>query len=178
MGPGALILILVACIAIASGIVFAIRKTAPRPETLPVTADWIEELSLERYRPMQRLLDEEEFRSLRLQDGFTRRMAHQMRRQRCQIFRGYLRSLRSDFARVSLALKLLMMQAGEDRPDLAATLLRTQLAFTWSVTLIQIKLTFFSLGIGTVNVGNLLSLFDGLRLELRTLVPATMQAGV
>jgi len=176
MEPGVLILVIVACIAIASGIVFAIRKTAPRPEALPVTADWIEDLSLERYRPMLRLLDEEEFRSLSLQHGFSKKMADDMRRQRCQIFRGYLRSLRGDFARVCLALKLLMMQASEDRPDLAGILLRTELAFAWSVILVQVRLAFYSFGIGTVSLGNLLSLFDGLRLELRTLVPAGMQA--
>lgn len=177
MGPGVLILVMVGFVAVAAGAVFAIWKSAPRPETLPVTADWIEELSLDRYRPMQRMLDEEEFRSLRTQPGVSPRMAARLRRERCRIFRGYLRSLRTDFARVCLALKLLMMQASEDRPDLAEVLVRTQIAFAWSVLLVQVRVTLFRYGIGKVSLGNLLSLFDGLRLELRTLVPAGVSAG-
>jgi len=178
MESGILILLMIGCVVVASGAVCLIRKTAPRPETLPVTADWIEELSLERYRPMMRMLDEQEFRELRSQPGFTPKMLEELRRQRCQIFRGYLRSLRGDFGRVCLALKLLMMQASEDRPDLAGILLRTQMAFAWSVALVQVRLVLFSMGIGTVSLGNLLSLFDGLRIELRTLVPASVEAGI
>ena len=34
-----------------------IRKNSPAQPILPVTAAWIDELSVERYRPMMRLLD-------------------------------------------------------------------------------------------------------------------------
>jgi hypothetical protein len=51
------ILSILGCIALAGGLLFVIRMMAPRPETLPVTPDWIEELSLDRYRPMLRLTD-------------------------------------------------------------------------------------------------------------------------
>ena len=57
MGFAEALAAVVACIAITSAIVFTIRKAAPRPKGLPVTAGWIEGLTLTRYRPMLRLLD-------------------------------------------------------------------------------------------------------------------------
>lgn len=178
MAPGILIaLSVLACVAVGAALVFVIR-TVSRPGSLPVTADWIDELSMDRYRPMARLLDEQEFREMRSHPGMTSGTLSQLRRERCRVFRGYLRSLSNDFSRICLALKLLMMQAGEDRPDLASTLIRTQIAFACGMTLVQVRLALFSMGVGTVEVGSLLKIFDGLRIELRTLVPATMMAGV
>lgn len=178
MAPGFLItLAILASVVIGAALVFSIR-TVSRPASLPVTADWIDELSVNRYRPMLRLLDEREFQELRSHPGFTPKMASQLRRQRCRIFRGYLRSLSGDFSRVCLAVKLLMMQAGEDRADLASTLIRTQIAFACGMAAVQVRLALFSVGVGTVDAGSLLKVFDGLRVELRTLVPATMTAGI
>lgn len=178
MNSGILLAVLIfACILLAAGMIWALRKLAPRPEALPLTADWIDEIALDRYRPMLRILAEEDFRLLRTQQGFTRKMEAQMRRQRCQIFRGYLKSLRTDFGRVCLALKLLMLSAGSDRPDLARILLRSQLEFACGVIVLQVRLALYSAGIGTVDVASVLGVFDGLRLELRSLVPASMAAG-
>lgn len=178
MAPGILItLSVLACVVVGAALVFVIH-TVSRPGSLPVTANWIDELSMDRYRPMLHLLDEQEFQELRSQPGFTPRMAAQWRRQRCKVFRGYLRSLSSDFSRVCLALKLLMMQAGEDRADLASTLVRTQIAFACGMAAVHVRLALFSLGVGSVDVASLLKVFDGLRIELRTLVPATMTAGI
>ena len=172
-----LALAIVASIAAGLGLILAVRKiAAPRVE-LPATADWIDELSVERYRPMMRLLDDEELRFLRSQPGFTPKLALQFRRQRCQIFRGYLRALSGDFHRICTAIKVMMMQAREDRPDLATTLIRSQLLFTCAVIAAHCQLVLYSCGIGTVNVNNMLTVFDGLRLELRTLVPCGKTAG-
>jgi hypothetical protein len=63
------------------------------PQHLPVTAEWIEELSIERYRPIMRLLNQEDFHFLRAQPGFTPQMATNFRIQRCQLFQEYLRHL-------------------------------------------------------------------------------------
>jgi hypothetical protein len=70
-----------------------------------------------------------------------------------------------------------MLNAGNDRPDLARVLLRSQLEFVCGVIVLQVKLAFFSCGIGTIDVASVLGVFDGLRLELRSLVPASMAAG-
>jgi hypothetical protein len=89
----------------------------------------------------------------------------------------YLRHLDYDFKRICMALKVLMVQAEHDRPDLASVLLRNQLTFAYGMTVVQLQLVFYRYGVGTVDVTDLVKLFDGLRLELRTLVPVDSWAG-
>src|SRR5581483_2776983 len=149
MDLGAL-LTLLTCIAIASGVVSTMRRAAPRSKTPPVTASWIEELSIERYRPMLRLLDTDELRTLRSDPGFTPEAMAKLRAERCRIFRDYLRSLRADFKRVCAALKMLMAQASKDRPDLASTLLRSQVQFAFASAVVEVRLALYSCGLGGV----------------------------
>ncbi len=140
---------------------------------LPVTSEWIEDLSLERYRPMLRMLDGDDVKFLRSQPGFTPAMAAKLRTQRTQIFRGYLRSLETDFKRVCSAIKLIMLQCKQDRPDLAEVLIRQQITFAFAMMEVRIRLFLYSLGAGTVDVTRLVRLFDCVRVELRSLVPAS-----
>jgi hypothetical protein len=144
--------------------------------TLHATTDWIDELSIERYRPMLRLLDDEELRFLRSQPGFTPEIVAQFRRQRCQIFRGCLRSLSIDFGRISMALKLLMSQASTDRPDLASALIRGQVSFACGMVVVHAQLVLYKCGIGSVDVTELLKavqdLFDARLIALAKLIVA------
>ena len=147
------------------------------PKRLSVTLDWLEQLSPERYQPMLRLLNRQDLDFLRSQPGFTRKMEGGFRRQRCQIFRSYLRQLNGDFKQVCTALKLVMVQSSADRPDLAATLLRQQMSFKVCMLAVHFRLLLYGCGIGTVEIAGLLKLFDGMRLELRSLVPASAAWG-
>jgi len=140
---------------------------------LPATTTWIDEFSVERYRPMLRLLDGTDLRFLGSHSVLTPKLDAQLRRQRCRILRRYLRSLATDFSRVLAALKLVMTQASSDRPDLAVLLIRSQATFAVCMVLARVQLLLYMFGIGTVNVGALLRVFEGMRLELRTLVPRT-----
>jgi len=167
---------LLGCLGLGAGLVFVVRRLACPAVALPATLDWIDELSTDRYRPMLRLLSGDELQFLKAQPGFSPKLAAQFRRQRCEIFRGYLRSLSRDYSRVSIALKLLMVQANTDRPDLAEALVRSRVAFTFALMSAHAHLLMYSFGLGTVNVSELLRLFDGMRLELRTLVPCEMSS--
>ena len=150
-----------------------IRKMATLAGTLPVTAEWIDELSIERYRPMMRLLDGSDIAFLRTQPGFTPLMASKLRRQRSQIFQGYLRCLNSDFGRVCSAIKLVMLQSKADRPDLAGILIRHQTMFALGMAMVQVRLVLYRWGLCGVDVASLVSIFDMMRIELRTLVPCS-----
>ena len=154
-----------------------VRKLAFQGSNLPVTAEWIDELSIERYRPMMRLLDGEDVAFLRSQPGFTPKMATKLRQQRCQIFRGYLRCLNNDFGRVCSAIKLVMLQSKHDRPDLATALIRHQAMFACGMMLVYCRLTLYRWGVCGVDVAGLVKIFDVMRLELRTLVPAAVAMG-
>jgi len=129
------------------------------------------EISVERYIPMLRLLDDSDFRFLRAQPGFTTEMAARVRAQRYRIFLAYLRNLREDFARIAAALKFLMAHSPHDRPDLASVLLRAQLVFAWGFATAYLRAYVWRFGYGSVNAGELLRVFDGICFELSSLSP-------
>jgi hypothetical protein len=167
------ILVLVTLIAAAS-LCWLARRIASPQTSLPVTAGWIDALSIERYRPMMRLLDSEDLEFLRSQPGFTPHMATRLRIQRCRIFRGYLRCLRNDFARVCMALKIILLQSRDDRPDLAKALVRQQALFAAGMGAVHVRLFLYRWDLCSADVTGLVKIFDGMRLELQTLVPVTL----
>jgi hypothetical protein len=144
---------------------------------LPLTAEWTEGLSIDRYRPMLRLLDEEEVQFLRAQPAFTREMEAEFRIQRSKFFREYLGQLDDDFKRICAALKVVIVQSKYDRPELASLQIQNQITFAYGMMRAQFQLVCYRFGFGTVDVTSLLKLFDGMRLELRTLVPAASGGG-
>jgi len=154
------------------------RRLASTDASLPLTPEWIEELSIERYRPMMHLLDAGDLELLSSQPGFTRAKAARFRIERCQVFRGYLRCLRADFQRVCAALKLLMLHSRYDRPDLASVLVHHQLRFECGMIVVRFRLLFYRFGLCGVDVTNLVKIFDLMRLELKRLVPATAAVSV
>ena len=161
------------CLGLAVAVWLIIRRVAFSNAGLPVTAEWISELSVERYRPMLRLLDGKDLEFLRVQHGFTPSMETQLRRQRCQIFQGYLRSLSVDFRRVCAALKMVMLYSNSDRPDLAGALIHNQLIFGLGFLQVEFALQLFRWGLCDVDVSGLMRIFDATRVELQGLVPAT-----
>ena len=168
---------IVTFLALAVALFLLVRKMTFNGSCLPLTAEWIDELSMERYRPMMRLLDGSDLEFLRSQPGFTPRMASKLRTQRCQIFRGYLRCLSGDFQRVCAAIKILMLQSRQDRPDLASLLVQQQMSFACGMAMVQTRLFLYRWGLCRVDVTGLVKNFDLMRLELRSLVPATLTMG-
>jgi hypothetical protein len=149
-----------------------VRMMSPGGASLPVTSEWINDLSTEQYRPMLRLLDSADIEFLRSQPGYSREMESKLRQQRCQVFRGYLRCLNSDFQRVCMALKVLMAQSEQDRPDLAGILMHQQLLFATGMLSIHGRLLLYRWGICRVDVSGMVRIFDRMRAELCTLVPS------
>jgi len=158
------------------GVLLLIRRLGSDKQMLPVTTDWLSELSTDRYRPMLRLLEEADFRFLSAQTGSSPEMANRLRRQRVQAFRGYLRMLEADFNRVGAALRLILACSDHDRPELAFLLFQRRLMFVFALTGVQCRLVLFRFGLSGVDVSGLIQLFDGMRRELRTLVPASSPA--
>ena len=173
-----IVLSLSTCLSLAAVVAVLARRLACTATSLPLTAEWIDELSIERYRPMMHLLDAGDVEFLRSQPGFTPAMAAKLRAERCQVFRGYLRCLRADFQRVCAALKLLMVHSRYDRPDLASVLIHQQVMFECGMVLVGFRLFLYRWGVCGVDVTDLVKIFDAMRLELRRLVPATAAAGI
>jgi hypothetical protein len=177
-----LVLVVTVLIALLVAAIFLVSNIASAKHSLPVTAEWIDDLSVARYRPMLRLLDSREIKFLASQPGYTSSMERQFRTRRCQLFRGYLDCLQGDFGRVVTALKILVAQSQQDRPDLAAVLVRHQILFVSGVLAIQIRLMLYRLGICGVDLASvaqtagLVHTFDAMRMELRHMVPTSVTA--
>jgi hypothetical protein len=155
----------------ALGIALALRKLASPKTSHPITPEWVEELSIDRYRPMTRLLDHRDLQFLQSERAWNRKQLDDFRRQRIRTFREYLKRLNADFASVCMALKIVMLQSDADRPDLGNTLLRAQARFALGMVSVQVRLALYEIGIGRVEIHGLLSIFDGMRLQLRQMVP-------
>src|SRR5579872_6000653 len=134
-------------LALALALFVLVRKLAFQGGNLPVTAEWIDELSIERYRPMMRLLDGGDIAFLRTQPGFTPSMASKLRQQRSKLFRGYLNCLTGDFSRVCSAIKLVMLHSQYDRPDLATALIRHQVMFGMGMLAVYFRLALYHWGL-------------------------------
>ena len=149
------------------------RHRVPPTRAVPqATAEWISELSVERYRPMLALLDDwRDLEFLCRQPGFDRRMAVRLRRQRCQIFRGYLDSLADDFRKICGTLRVLMVNSAVDRPDLASALTRKQSEFRLCMLRARWRLLLYRWGRGCVDMGGLMDLFENLCGELQGMIP-------
>ena len=149
-----------------------LRRFAPGNQELPVTTEWLGELSAERYRPMSRLLDDADFQFLQKQNGFTPAVAKNLRRQRAEIFRGYLCMLEADFQKICATLRLVLAHSECDRPDLAAHLLQYQIRFAAGIVGARCRLLLFRVGVNAVDAADLVKLFESMRIELTAMVPS------
>ena len=127
----------------------------------------IEDLSTARYKPMERLLAEDDFEFLAAQRGLSPAVARKLRQERRRIFRGYLRDLRRDFDSVYGVLGELMLHSTEDRRDLAVALARQKWAFTLALVRVEGRLAMHQLGLGSIDVSDLVRSLDTLAAELR-----------
>jgi len=158
--------------------ILALRRIASLKRRPSLPADWIADLSVDRYQPMYRLLDEDDIRFLRSQPGATPALMKRLRRQRCQLFRGYLHSLERDFHAASEALMLLLLESPSDRRDAIRALLASRVKFALGIFRVRCRLQLYRWNVGRESVAPLVSLFEGLQLELLALLPAPDSAGV
>jgi len=117
------------------------RRLFTRVDENESAADWLNEFSLESYRPMERLFNESDYRFLAEQPGYNPGIAKKLRIERQRIFRGYLRQLIGDFHRLVHVANLMMVYSGDDRSDMARSISRLRLRFYWTVICTQTRLS-------------------------------------
>jgi hypothetical protein len=140
-------------------------------------ATWLEDFSVEKYRPMMRLLSNDDYQFLESQAGYEPAIANQLRAERRRIFRGYLRNLVRDFHRLHLAARMTMTYATNDRSDLAGVLLKQRFTFSVAVLTVEFRLILHTLGFGSVDVASLISSLENLRSDIGQLAASSQAAG-
>jgi hypothetical protein len=135
-----------------------------------VDPDWLKKFSVSSYRPMERLLDEDDIAFLKSQPGFEPGMEKVLRSQRRKVFRMYLRNLGRDFNRLHFALRLMALHGPQDNPELAKTLVKQKVLFFVGFLAVRMKLEAYALGVGTVDVRGLVATLDTMRAELNSML--------
>lgn len=125
-----------------------------------------------RYKPMLRLLSSDDAHLV----GSNELMAKNFRRQRVEIFRGYLRCLTKDYGRLLAGIRAAMVQSNVDRPDLAAALFKNEILFTLAICRIEYRLWLHSAGFGTVDVSGVVGAMETLRAQAAVLTPSLSAA--
>jgi hypothetical protein len=164
-------------LALIAASILACRRIAVLQRSSTRALDWNAELEVDRYRPMLRLLGDEDLRFLRAQPGATPVMVARLQQRRCQLFRAYLRSLEHDFRQASHALILVLIQSQIDRPDLIPALIGSQVKFALGVFQLRCRLLLYRWDVAQEPVARLVDLFEGLQSELRSRTPLPDGAG-
>ena len=154
-----------AVIVVAFAILFF--RLASRFDPKLATAEWLDGFSLERYTPMERLLDASDFEFLASRCPGRPELAKQLLSERRSVFREYLGLLVEDFNQLHFLAKLMLVHAEEDRPQFAGALFRQQVQFYFSVCLIRCKVALYPLGWTALDVPRLLHALERLRTELQ-----------
>jgi hypothetical protein len=129
----------------------------------------------DRYRPMERLLDEDDFQVLNATgDG---KLLRRIRSQRRSIFRGYLRCLRRDHAMLCATVRSLMIDSETDQKDLATALLKIEWTFKFFLVGVNVRLACHAIGFGTVDVSGLLGSLDEIRQHMQALTRTPLVSG-
>ncbi|MBM3814842.1 MAG: hypothetical protein FJW20_24720 [Acidimicrobiia bacterium] len=112
----------------------------------------LRDFSAAQYRPMTRLLSEEDFLFLRRQPGYEAGIEKRLRAQRRRVFRAYLDSLTEEFQALHRAVRALIVNAPVDQPGLASAIVKQSLYFHFALAAIEFRLMLHVVGIGGVQV--------------------------
>jgi hypothetical protein len=137
---------------------------------------WFAEFSASAYRPLTRLLSEDDFRFLSRQAGYTAELGKKLRRERRLVFRAYLRNLIRDFNRLYKGAAILVVHSEVDRPELASSLLRIRANFYYALCMVQFRLALHAAGVEMMDVTPILQSLEFLQVQVTSLQPEGMAA--
>jgi hypothetical protein len=122
-------------------------------------------VSMDRYRPMLRLLSDEDLMFV----SANAHLSKTLRATRRQLFRGYLNCMTRDYSRLLGGVRAVMAQAGIDRPDLAKALVKNRALFAIAVCKVEFRLTLHAAGVGKVDISALVGAMETLSSQVRSL---------
>ncbi len=152
-------------VAVAFGLL--IRRLASPAKAELVSTEWLSRFSVAKYRPMERLFSDADYRFLERQRGFNPGIARRLRRERMRVFRGYLRCLKSDYRKLESMIALYMANSPVDRPDLAWGLVQRRVQFGFAMLAAEWRLRLYGLGLQPSDTRRLVVALDDMRSHLR-----------
>jgi hypothetical protein len=123
------------------------------------------ELSVSKYRPMFRLLEEDDILFLKNQPGYRPGMERRLMAERRRVMRQYLSAMCGDFSRLHSLATDMLLAAPEDQPELARVLFDSKFRFMKCMALAHAGLAMHALGVPPVSIQGLTSAFESLEVE-------------
>jgi hypothetical protein len=145
------------------------RRAASRVS--PMDWEWAADFSIDKYRPMQRLLSEDDCVFLKSQPGYHPSMLQTLRKDRRRVCRAYLRSLYLDFDRLYWAAKEAVIFSHANELGLLRMIVRQRTVFLWALSMVEVRLALHALGVGTVDLRPVLGSLEAMRDAARILQP-------
>lgn len=122
-------------------------------------------VAADRYRPMLRLLSDDDLAFVAADTKLWKRL----RTRRRILFRGYLNCLTRDYAHLLGRVRLAMVQSGVDRPDLARALAKNRVLFAIAICKVELRLALHATGVGKVDITGLVDALETLRSQVSVL---------
>ena len=156
--------------------IVVILRLASSTKVQDVDPEWVQNFSISSYKPMERLLCDEDVEFLRSQPGYELGMERSLRAARRRIFRMYLRNLAQDFNRLHLALRIAVLHSPKDCSDLASVLVRVKLTFFVSLAAVHVRIALHAVGVRPADVRGLIATLETMRTDLQGLTAIPMRS--
>jgi len=101
---------------------------------------WLDELSPDKYAPLERLFDPADIASIAAHPACTPAMRHRLEAARRRAARLYLSELTADFNRLFRIGREMLAASQQERPELASTLFEQWFAFNTRVLALRLRL--------------------------------------
>jgi len=124
-----------------------------------------QEYSLERYRPLARLLAREDADFLR-QNTICPKVAVRWERSQGRIIRLYLKELAADFHRLHAKARVLVAESPEQYAGLVPLLFRQQITFWRTLAVIELRLALGRLNPGKISAEELIGAIEAIQREI------------
>lgn len=152
-----------------SGVMLVRRRSS---RTFEPDWNWVEDFSVSKYRPMQRLLNREDYQFLAAQRGYDPSIAKTLRKDRRRVFRSYLSAMHRDFDRLYYTAKSVAVHAQVDQSQLLQALVTQRAVFIWAMFLVNFRLTLNAVGVDSINTQPLFEALESLRNTASILQPS------
>ncbi len=166
-----------AAVVLLSGLATIVRRLS-NASSGQFDPDLVDSFSASAYRPMERLLSNEDFEFLASLPGFRPSTGRALRRERRRIFRMYLRDLSRDFHMLHGQARSLLRDLQQDRPDLVVALMKQGLKFEWGLVLAHVSLMLHWAGVENSRASELVRSAAWMQEQLHSLmaVPVGVKA--
>jgi hypothetical protein len=167
----ALVLLLVAALFVALFVTLFRRSSGGSPPGV----SWLDDFSLDKYRPLDRLFDSADLQFAAAHPGYTASLGRKLASARRAAARLFLAELTIDVDRMVAIGREMLAASHHDRPDLAATLFRQWLAFHLRVFSLRVQLRLAPFGFAPRRSAGLLDALTRMR-NLVELLDVSAQA--